>query len=44
MKTNHHIEGSEVFGPMCLTMGEGLGGSEILQVLVVSNYVDGVNW
>ena len=42
-KTNYHIEGSKVFGPTRLTMGEGLGCSEILQVLVVSNYVNGVN-
>ena len=43
-KTNYHIEGSEVFRPTHLTMGEELGGSKILQVPVVGNYVNGMNW
>ena len=41
-ETDDRIEGRKVFGPSCLSTCEDLGHGEVLEILVVSDNIDGV--
>ena len=41
-ETDDEVESGEVFGPMCLSVNEDFGCGEVLEILVISDHIDGV--
>ena len=41
-ETDDEVESGKIFGPMCLSTCEDFGRGEVLEILVISDYIDGV--